>query len=192
VLLNQMSESISDDFRIGADIKPKTPGGRRMEFECLYRINLESKALRDNQEHELYKYKPQYGLEMFFNILKNRYSPIRGCRKVITQIDFDLSDYNKAHEVLIAAVYLDIVERRGNYFVFKKGDHTKSILGKEAAITWLASKPGFMLNLVKQITPRHSELHKNKKDERLLLKAKNQLDQMAMDEGDDIWGDEAA
>lgn len=188
IMLNQKSDQIGPDYRIGANTRPQTSGGRRMEFECFYRIDINSRGLNDAAEHTLYKYKPQWGLEVIYDIVKNRFSPLRGGRRAVAQINFDLNDFDNVAAVLDAAAYLEIVKRSGNWYEFSKGSMQKRCNGTAEARAWLREHPGYVRQLDKQITARHVDLHKSKakpKKGEKSLKAKHLLEQSVMEDDDD-------
>lgn len=118
VLLNQLSES-ADEFQIGADIRPKTPAGRRKEFECTLRIHLASRSLKYKEEHDVHeKSKPEYGRHVLYWVVKNRRSEGMSGKRCDIEYIFDKNGFDNAKAAFNMAVYADIIEKSGsNYTV---------------------------------------------------------------------------
>ena len=162
VIVNQLNESITKDYTIGIDDRPKTSGGRRKEFEALIRIKIDSRDIEEKQEHEIFPFKPQIGLQVVYWLCKNKYSQFTGRRKVEADFMFTTQKFNRAKEILRYAAYLGMIERKGNFYTFPDGHKAN---GEPRAIKYLknSSCREMRKELEVEIIQRSNELFSNKK-----------------------------
>lgn len=179
-MTNQASEIIEDPTKppeFGAKVRRKTPAGRRKEFEAFLRVELSSKPLEpegDNAKHDLFNFRPAYGLDVHFKIWKNRYSPLQGYRQVQSDFLFDICRFDSAADVLKCGVRVGIIKRRGNYYDFPvrgKDGEKVCVLGKANAEAFLYQNPKLLWKLNCEIAKRHRDLFSLNSEKSEKLKA---------------------
>lgn len=159
-MVNQISESIGNDFTIGINNKTKTAGGRGKEHWAKIRINCNSTVpdMTDKpEEHGLNKNKIYDRFKAIYYLEKNKYGyPFR---RVHTEFDLQEKRFLNEKNCLSVAEYLGLVERRGAYW--KIGDQNIQSRGK--AEDYLAENPEIQEKLWEQIIPRHVEFYNSPK-----------------------------
>lgn len=140
--------------------RPKTSGGRRKEFEEQIRIEIESRAITEEEKHDMFNrrhklsYKPGIGIKVIYRIRKNKFSPYQSERIAISDFSFDNHSFDRESEVLDYATYLDLIEQSGPWYVFEG----LKFQGRPAVIDYFKENPDKRIALERQILPRHNEL----------------------------------
>jgi hypothetical protein len=134
VIVNQLNESPTKNFTIGSNDRPQTSGGRRKEFECTLRIEVSSRPLTTKDEHAVVqKYKPGYGLAVFYKLVKNRRNRGMGFKRADAEYIFADNAFNNAKTALILGNFIGLIKRSGNHWTI----NDMSYNGKAAAIAAL-------------------------------------------------------
>ncbi len=155
--------------KIGEDLNYTTLGGKGFPFHCDMRIKAEARKWpasgASDEKHPLFGNKVQEGLEIFYEIFRNRFFPGKKVAKGI----LNFSDrrnvyYDLEEEVISYASYLEvdgICEKGQGRVVFPKlGD--KSYYKKEC-IQYLRDNQEYMWDLIREIAKDPEKLFKIKK-----------------------------
>lgn len=163
MMLNQLSESPDQDLRTGAAERPKTSGGRRMEFESQVRIKLSSSIQKEDEHDLIDRYRPGYAMKIYYDILKNRWSPEFNARKVNAIYNFKKCSFNNAETILDYGTYIDIFERKGNWYKLGQG---KELVfnGRAAVLAYLEDDLNyeFLFGKYLEVMARHNDVFQHK------------------------------
>lgn len=153
---------------IGENLKHNTPCGKAKSFAADIRIKLDSKRvdLDDGKtKHKLFTNKIQTGLEIHYDIFKNKNANQTGSRKIIGKFDFKTASFDIIEEVLSYADYLGIdgitKGTTGRYTIPSIDDKTRSLKQVKEVVT-----PEMINDLKRKIAPRHNELFSCKIEEK--------------------------
>lgn len=183
VLVNHSSVKIGADYTMGVDLRPSTPGGRRIRYECDLRIEIASRAIYEKFEHELFDVENQLGIRPFWYVIKNKYSNLTGARRVSSDFYFETGKFDDAKDILRAGINLGLIKRSGGWFTFIVRDRERRVQGEEKAKAFLEKRPKLLRWYWKQIIDQSELLFKTKKKEK--KKAGAVLGAGAFDEDED-------
>lgn len=171
--IEPMGPAAYKNIEIGENLKHKTPCGKAKSFAADVRIKLDAKRidLDDGKtKHGLFNNRIQIGLEIHYDVFKNKNANQQGSRKVIGKFYFEDAQFDIIEEVLSYAEYLGIdgitKGTTGRWTIPAIDDKTRSLKQVKEIIT-----PEMITDLKVKIAPRHNELfsvkHKDKKEKEL-------------------------
>ncbi len=156
---NQKTESPSQNFTVGLNMRSETTGGREKEHACKLRIKCDSTVPDQTdkpEEQGMFKNKIYNRIKPIYYLQKNKYGyPFR---TVISEFSLDEKRYLNENNCLAVAEFMGLVERKGNSHWVLDG---KTIQGKEAARAFLRDNKEYQDKLWKEIDSRHEEFFRS-------------------------------
>lgn len=157
-MVNQISDNVSVGmFNFDPAHAPKTPAGRYKEYESLIRIETVTKPIYTDKEHKLFGNKLTIGWEVWYKLIKNKYSQKSGNRKAMAKFYFDKGEFDKTEDLLLAASYIGLpeVKQGGGGFWTICGEKVR---GFDNVIKLLKEKPEIMKELENKILDNTDKL----------------------------------
>lgn len=150
------------NITIGDNLKHKTPCGTAKSFASTYRIKMDAKRIdldEGKTKHSLFNSKIQEGLEVHYDVFKNKECADQGSRKVVGRFNFKTKRFDIEQEALFYAEYLGIdgivKSTSGRWTIPEIDDKTRYI---DAACEVLRERPEMLLDLKRKIALRSNEL----------------------------------
>jgi RecA/RadA recombinase len=166
---NHLYAKIGTDYVKDSGARLSTPGGNRLHCESFVRICMKSVRLRHKAHHLIDGFKPQYGLHQFFDVFKNRWSPVSGSRCCDAKFYFNRNPYlvssaefDNEETVFKYGVDLGIIDfkklKNGHIWYKIEGDK-EAKKGREAMLTHLISNYDLSYSIYLQLMKRHDEIY---------------------------------
>ncbi len=174
-IINHMKKQMGqEDFstaqlkpeKVGEDLNLVTLGGVGFIYHCDLRIRADARKwpMQTEEVHPIFKNKIQKGLEVFYEVYRNRYFPGKKmCKGILnfedrTNVYWDLED-----EVISYASYLDIdgiCEKGQGRVTFPKIGEASYY--KSKCVQYLKDNPEYMWDLIREIAKAPEKLFKVK------------------------------
>lgn len=162
LMTNQISEQIGMNFDVDSKNKIKTPAGRYKEYMAHLRIEAVTRPIESEKEHPLFGKKLNLGWEVWYRLMKNKFSNSTSNRTVMSEFYFNPPGFRRGKEVLMCADYLGIINKGGGgNFTIKD----KKIKGEPNVIKYLDANVEIRQQLEKEILLRSEELFNFKEEE---------------------------
>lgn len=163
LMTNQVSDKIGISYEVGPEFRVQTPGGRYKEYMAHLRIEASTRPIYTEREHALTGKRLLLGWEVWYRIIKNKYSKKTGNRVAMSEFYFDPPGFRRGAEVLNCAEYLGIVQKSGSA-IYIVGE--QKIRGYDNAVKTLQSDTKLRESLEQQILLRSEELFLDKGDDK--------------------------
>lgn len=159
LMTNQVSDRIGISYEVGPEFRVLTPGGRYKEYMAHLRIEQSTRPLYTEKEHPLTGKRLLLGWEVWYRLIKNKFSKKTGNRVAMSEFMFDPAGFRRGAEVLNCGEYLGIIQKSGNaiYII-----NEQKIRGYDNAVKFLESNLEVRLDVEKQIVLRSEELFQDK------------------------------
>jgi recombination protein RecA len=157
-MINQISDQIGIFYDLAPRARILTPGGRYKEFMCQLRIEASTRSIESTKEHPLTGKPLNLGWEVNYRLVKNKFINDTGNRIAKAEFMFNPPGFCRGVEVLRAADYLGIIEKKGHFYTV--GD--KKFNGEPRTIAYLEENPDVRVQIEKQVLLRRDELFADK------------------------------
>lgn len=149
--------------RIGENLNYNTPGGNGIKFACDLRVKLDARKIElrggDNKtiKHPVFENPIQTGLEIQYEVFKNKFCGETGSRRAIGKFDFASGAFDTENEVISYCDYLDLsgINNSGG---FVSGLIPNKKVRMKEAVAFLRDNPQILEKLMIQIAARSNEL----------------------------------
>lgn len=155
LMVNQVSDQIGISFEVGPEFRIKTPGGRYKEYMSQLRIEASTRPIYTEKEHPLSGKRLLLGWEVWYRLVKNKFSKKSGNRVAMSEFYFETAAFRKSAEIFNCAEYLGLIQKSGGGYVTIGENKIRS---EEKAIKFLDENPEIRDDLEKKVLERSEEL----------------------------------